>query len=245
MWQCSFTYNAHTHRFRVADIVSLSYENPPVNPNEQWIVPCDGSGPCPEEDPPPQTTIGAGPPAAVASRSAALRFASSEPGSTFACRLDTDGAVPCASPARYDRLSQGRHTFEVAATDDRGKVDATPARRRWLVDVAGPRITISRRTVRLTRRGAAKVRVRCRASEASGPCVGRLRLLTVRRAMTLGAKQLRLIPGRAATARVRFLRRGRRLVRRAERVRVLATVRASDALGNLQTSSARFRVRAP
>jgi hypothetical protein len=245
MWQCSFTYNAYTHRFRVADIVSVTYDNPPVNENDQWIVPCDGRGPCPEEDPPPQTTIGAGPPAAVASRSATLRFGSSEPSSTFACRLDTRGAVPCTSPALYSRLAQGRHTFHVTATDDRGKVDATPARRTWLVDVAGPQIAISRRTVQLTRRGGAKVGVRCGASEPSGPCVGRLRLLTARYTMTLGAKQLRLTPGRAATARVRISRRGRRLVRRAGRVRVLATVRASDALGNLHASSARFRLRAP
>ena len=37
-WQCSFTYNAHTHRFRVNEIVSVAYL-PGSNATEQWFVP--------------------------------------------------------------------------------------------------------------------------------------------------------------------------------------------------------------
>jgi hypothetical protein len=244
-WQCSFTYNTYAHQFAVADIVSVSYDNPPVNPTDQWVVPCDGKGPCPEEDPAPDTTISAGPGTAVASRDALLRFSSSEPGSTFACRLDARPRVPCASPAAYSGLSQGRHVFEVVATDDRGKVDATPAQHAWWVDVAGPRISISGRRVRLTRRRVAVIHIRCDASEASGPCAGRLRLATSRRGVRLGSKPLDLSPGRPGTARVRLSRARRALVQRLGRVRVKATARARDSLGNVATTHRRFTLLAP
>jgi hypothetical protein len=46
--RCSFNYDGYTHRFLVSDIASVSYE--PTNDTQQWFVPCDGVGPCPEED---------------------------------------------------------------------------------------------------------------------------------------------------------------------------------------------------
>ncbi|MGH3337761.1 MAG: hypothetical protein ACRDPL_02875, partial [Propionibacteriaceae bacterium] len=184
-WQCSFTYNAYTHRFRVNEIVSVAYV-PGSNATEQWFVPCDGVGPCPEEDPSPNTTITSGPPRAVASTRAALRFASSEPGSTFQCRLDSAAWATCVPPLRLSGLSDGRRVFRVRAIDDRGNFDATPARRSWRVDTTGPRITIFGAPVRLTRAGA-KLRLRCRRSERTGPCSGRLRLAT-RDGVRLGSK---------------------------------------------------------
>jgi hypothetical protein len=248
--QCSFTYNAYTHRFRVADIVSIKYDPEAPGATEQWVMPCDGIGPCPEEDPPPDTRITEGPARAVASRSALLRFVADEPNSTFACRLDAGGWEACSAVKGYDGLSEGLHAFEVRATDDRGKVDASPAQREWRVDVTGPHVLILGRRAGPNLRGVARVRVMCQASEASGPCVGRLRLATARRfgragRIRLGAKPLRLTPGQLTTARVRLSRRGRVLLGRLGRVRVLARVRAFDALGNVKTSSARFRLRAP
>jgi hypothetical protein len=47
-WRCSFNYDGHTHRFLVSDIASVSYE--PSNDTQQWFAPCDGVGPCPEQD---------------------------------------------------------------------------------------------------------------------------------------------------------------------------------------------------
>jgi hypothetical protein len=51
-----------------------------------------------------------------------------ELGATFACKLDARPFRPCSSPQRYRGLSRGRHVFRVAATDDVGNVDDTPAR---------------------------------------------------------------------------------------------------------------------
>jgi hypothetical protein len=58
---------------------------------------------------------------------AQFAFASSEPGSSFRCRLDAHKATPCRSPKRYAGLSPGQHTFKVFAIDSAGNADTTPA----------------------------------------------------------------------------------------------------------------------
>jgi hypothetical protein len=242
-WHCSFTYNAHTHRFSVKQIVSVAYE-PGSDDTEQWFVPCDGAGPCPEEDGPPDTRITSGPPSAVASIDAVLRFTASEPGSTFQCRLGSAAWAACVSPVRLSGLTEGRQRFEARAVDDRGKIDATPARRSWRVDTTGPRVKISGRPVRLTRGGVAEVRLRCRRSERSGPCSGRL-LLATRRGIRLGSKHFELATGRAKRIRVKLGRRKRALVADRGHLSVRAKVRAHDRLRNVARSGRTFTLRAP
>jgi hypothetical protein len=65
-----------------------------------------------------------------------FRFKSTEPGSTFSCRLDKKKPRSCASPLIY-RLKQGRHTFAVAATDPAGNTDLSAAS--FKLDVKPPR----------------------------------------------------------------------------------------------------------
>jgi hypothetical protein len=83
---------------------------------------------------PPDTTITSGPSGTVTSRTATFTFTASEPAQSFACRLDAGPQVPCASPHSYAGLSDGPHVFEVAATDQAGNADATPASRSWTVN---------------------------------------------------------------------------------------------------------------
>jgi hypothetical protein len=253
-WQCSFTYNAHTHLFPLSGVVSIAYSDAgDEDTTQQWFVPCDGSGPCPEKDPPPDTRVTTGPPDHVAARTATLRFTSSEAGSTFECRLDSLPFERCSASETYTGLGQGQRVFRVRATDDRGKTDQTPARHEWLIDLSGPRIAISPSPVRLTPRGVAKIASRCRGSELSGPCTGRLWLETAgrvptrsgRRIVPLGSKRFRLTPGRRGTVRVRLPRPRRALIARLGSVRVRATADARDALGNDRTSNRRFTLRAP
>jgi hypothetical protein len=135
-WRCAFRYNAHTHRFRVNQMVSVGYERGEQG-TRQYFAPCDRTGPCPERDRPPNTQITSGPRHMVASRRATLRFRSSEAGSTFQCRLGSADWTPCRSPTRLRGLRDGRHVFRVRAVDDRGKIDRTPARRRWRVETPG------------------------------------------------------------------------------------------------------------
>jgi len=82
---------------------------------------------------PPETTIVKGPKGRVDATSARFRFASSEEGSRFECKLDGKPFRGCGSPRKYRNLRPGRHVFRVRAIDAAGNVDPTPARRRWRV----------------------------------------------------------------------------------------------------------------
>jgi uncharacterized delta-60 repeat protein len=70
-------------------------------------------------------------------------FESSEPNSTFECRLDDGPFEGCTSYKLYNGLSHGEHTFYVRAIDPAGNVDPTPASRAWMVDARGPEVTIT------------------------------------------------------------------------------------------------------
>jgi hypothetical protein len=91
----------------------------------------------------PNTTIGASPANPTNQTSASFAFSSSEPGSTFQCRLDGAPFSVCASPAQYSLLAEGSHTFEVKATDAAGNTDPTPASYTWTVDVTEPDTTVT------------------------------------------------------------------------------------------------------
>jgi hypothetical protein len=81
----------------------------------------------------PQTTILKGPKARSHKRTAKFKFASSEAGSIFECKLDKKKFKPCRSPKKYRRLKPGKHVFQVRAIDAAGNRDKTPATRRFRV----------------------------------------------------------------------------------------------------------------
>ena len=56
-----------------------------------------------------------------------ITFGSSEPGSSFKCKLDRKAFAPCTSPKTYRRLKPGRHKVAIQATDAVGNVETTPA----------------------------------------------------------------------------------------------------------------------
>ena len=91
--------------------------------------------PQPPPNLPPNTRITAGPSPTRATRSrrATFRFVSTEARSTFLCRLDSKPWLPCRSPKVVRNLKLGRHTFRVKANDRTGKIDPTPAVRRWRI----------------------------------------------------------------------------------------------------------------
>lgn len=78
---------------------------------------------------PPETTITAGPPKRTTKRLVTFRFESSEPRSTFDCRVDSRQFSDCISPFRTPRLSFGKHTFEVTATDEAQNPDPAAAKK--------------------------------------------------------------------------------------------------------------------
>lgn len=81
----------------------------------------------PPDRTPPATTVVSGPTGTTTDRTPTFSFFSTEPGSTFQCRLDGSAFLPCASPLTLPELAPGRHRFEVRAVDPSGNPDPTPA----------------------------------------------------------------------------------------------------------------------
>jgi hypothetical protein len=100
--------------------------------------PGPGPGPGPEPGPqpgdtePPETTITGAPKDKTKKKTASFQFGSSEPGSTFECKLD-DGAFQSCSSPRNVKVKKGKHSFQVRATDAAGNIDPTPATDTWKV----------------------------------------------------------------------------------------------------------------
>jgi Ca2+-binding RTX toxin-like protein len=115
--ECESVYEADPNNFRTRTLLP-----PPPLPEPPPPPP-------PADTRPPQTRLGAHPRALVSThkkwRRVAFRFAASEAGSSFRCKLDRRPYRPCTSPRAY-RVKAGRHAFRVFATDAAGNRDLTP-----------------------------------------------------------------------------------------------------------------------
>jgi Ca2+-binding RTX toxin-like protein len=84
----------------------------------------------------PRTRLLAHPPRRLGTtarhRRVVFRFASSESGSSFRCKLDRKPYRPCASPRIYN-VALGAHSVRIFATDAAGNADPTPALFRFRV----------------------------------------------------------------------------------------------------------------
>ena len=97
------------------------------NPFVDYVTfPASGSGGT--DTTPPETTITS---PSVIGTTATFGFTSSEPGSTFQCKLvgwDSTRLNNCTSPKAYTNLTVGtQYTFKVWARDAAGNIDPTPA----------------------------------------------------------------------------------------------------------------------
>jgi hypothetical protein len=108
---------------------------PPVAPQP---VPPPPASPVLVDRAAPETSITAGPSGTTTATSVSFSIASSESGSSFACKLDSGAWVSCSSPSAYSGLSLGSHLFSVRATDAVGNADPTPASRSWTVSSTTP-----------------------------------------------------------------------------------------------------------
>jgi hypothetical protein len=64
---------------------------------------------------------------------ATIKFSSSEPRSSFRCKLDRKPFRPCRSPKIYRHLDPGKHKVKVQARDAAGNLDPTPAVRSFKI----------------------------------------------------------------------------------------------------------------
>jgi len=82
---------------------------------------------------PPNTTILSGPTGTTNDATPTFTFKSSESGGSFRCKVDGGSSSPCSSPKTTSTLSNGSHTFSVAAVDAAGNTDSSPAVRSFNV----------------------------------------------------------------------------------------------------------------
>jgi hypothetical protein len=116
----------------------------------------------PADTSPPDTSITSGPEAGsvLASPTSNLTFTGTDDlsyasGLRFMCSVDGQPTASCTSQTRVGPLHDGLHTFAVAAVDQAGSADVSPAETRWTVDttppnrpqIRGPRRTRARRAV--------------------------------------------------------------------------------------------------
>ena len=92
---------------------------------------------------PPETTISSAPSGLTASTDATFTFTADEPGSTFECSLDGGSFGSCTSPATFNGLGDGAHTFDVRATDAASNTDPTPDSAAWTVDATAPNVSLA------------------------------------------------------------------------------------------------------
>lgn len=52
---------------------------------------------------------------------------------SYQCKLDNGKYSSCRSPQTFKNLKPGKHIFRVRAKDARGKVDQTPAMRKFKI----------------------------------------------------------------------------------------------------------------
>ena len=79
---------------------------------------------------------------------------SSQPGTSFECKLDSGSYTPCSSPMTTSNLNDGSHTLSVRAKDPAGNVDPTPASRAFTVKTAA--VSVSGSTLLVTAAAGAK-----------------------------------------------------------------------------------------
>jgi len=93
-----------------------------------------GGGPGPGGDTtPPNTKFKAKPPKQTVDSTPKFRFASTEAGSSFQCKVDGKKFRKCTSPLTLKKLKLGKHTLRVRAIDAAGNTDSTPAKYRFKV----------------------------------------------------------------------------------------------------------------
>jgi hypothetical protein len=82
---------------------------------------------------PPETAIDKKPANKLDGSKAKYEFSSTEPGSTFECKLDRAAFKACTSPARLKHLKTGKHKFSVRSIDAAGNADPSPAKDKFKV----------------------------------------------------------------------------------------------------------------
>jgi outer membrane protein OmpA-like peptidoglycan-associated protein len=122
---------------------------------------------------PPEPVIDTSPPApptfgaatALSITTASFAF-EGEPGGSFECSLDDGPFTPCTSPAAYDGIGVGKHSFRVRQTDQAGNTGSA-ARFRWEILPDGSTNTLLPDVDPTALPGSPSVKVDCKVDEGA------------------------------------------------------------------------------
>ncbi len=195
---------------------------------------------------PPQTTIGSGPAGPTKNASPRFGFSSDDTGSSFECRLDSAAWAACSSPASYDSLADGPHTFAARATDTVGNADPTPAERSFTVDtrIDGSASADSTQTPRGNR---VVVKAKARAAERlRARAGGKIELGS--RSYKLKRKARSVRSGSSTTftlkpAKSKHAKRIAKALRRGRKAKAKLSVRLTDEVGNSRSKRLAIKLR--
>jgi hypothetical protein len=114
------------------DDSAADFELATPSPRPNSVTPTET--PCADGDTKaPQTEITKAPKRKTEKTTVKVKFRSSEPDSTFECKLDGKSFKPCTSPRKVKHLDDGKHKFRVRATDAAGNTDPTAAKAKFKV----------------------------------------------------------------------------------------------------------------
>jgi glucose/arabinose dehydrogenase len=212
---------------------------------------------------PPDTSIDSGPPAgsATADDTPTFAFSSTEPNSSFECRVDGGGFSGCSTPHTTDQLHDGDHSVEVRATGQAQNTDQSPAGRSFSVDTTPPHANLF---AKRGRKAGRRIRIDVTCDEdCTATAKGKLtvpkrtpRQPTVSNA-AVARKSFRLRKASAAlaggkTATLKLIpagrRAGRRIARRVERGskgKAEIVVTTADPVGNASVKRLIIRLNGP
>ena len=202
---------------------------------------------------------------AVAGRAAKATFSSDDAAADVKCSLDGAAFAACSSPVEFTGLAYGAHKIDVKATDEVGNVGTasrsfevaappadpgtppasgtgnTPRSSGPAADLTAPKVLVTGTAARVSKRGVAKLRIRCPRSEQSCVVAVTLKL----RGKRVASTSLTLSRGNTQTFRLRLSAAARRKLADSSRLSGSAVIVAKDAAGNQAKTKHRVTLIAP
>jgi hypothetical protein len=179
----------------------------------------------------------------------------------FECNLDGGTFATCTSPKQFSGLAAGAHSVAVRAVDHVGNIgnaagssfaiEGPPAPGGGApapapapapaADKTAPKVTLKLLSARVSKSGAASLRVGCPSSETR--CTIGVALKLGRG--TVAKKTITVTGGKTAKLTLRLSKAARRKLARSGRLNLKAVITATDAANNTSTATVLVKLRAP
>ena len=144
-------------------------------------------------------------------------------------------------------LPDGDHVLTVQAVDVRANADREAPSLAFTVDTHAPELKIKGRKLKLNARGKITVKLKCKRTELTGPCRGKLALKAPKGVGKVAKKKLKLEPGKAKRLKLKVKPSKLKLLERNPKARIVrAQSPLRDAIGNKgRFRSKKLKIRLP